>query len=142
MSATRRAVFAAPLAVAALAAPAAAQSPILAQAHRVAALYVAETEAFERACDVEGTPAHAQADAAVDAVYAAWGEEMLNLAAMPAATAQDIVAKLAAALWSLRDGPGDQEQAMATALMGDIWRVCPELRPVLRWTPDKVPAQA
>ncbi len=135
MSATRRAVFAAPLAVAAMAVAAQGNASIQAQANHVARLYGVETDAFELAEALRGTPAFGAADAAVDAAYAEWGVQMNRLAAMPASTPLEIVTKLAAAIWSLRDGPGDEEYAMATALMDDIWRVCPELRPVLRWEP-------
>lgn len=140
LSTRRGALRAASVAVAAgivpVAAPAQAQSPILAQAQRVAALYCAEASAFDQASVLEGTPAHEGAMAKVDAIYADWEGQMAALAAMPAATTQDVVVKLAAVLWTMRDNTSDEEYQMADALLGDIWRVCPELRPVLRWSPE------
>lgn len=120
----------------------AAPSPVLRQALHVLALHNTEMEAHEAAMAVEGTTAAPAANAAAEAAFQAWAAGMRDLAAMPAGTPHDVLAKVASILWALRDGPAPPEREAATAAMGDLWRLLPELRPVLRWTPQDVPAGA
>ena len=136
----RRAALASlPLALAGTAAGSAAPSPILGQALRVTALYEREEQACEAIEAAEGTPAEPAAQEALGAAYEAWAAGMNDLAAMPASTAHDVLTKLALAMWALRDGPAPPERALGTSAMHDLWRLFPELRLLLRWTPENAP---
>lgn len=110
-------------------------SPILRQAQRIAALYEAEGVACILFSRAEGSEDEAAADAAVRAAYAEWEVAAFVLAALPAEGPQDILAKLALVLQALRGGPGEAEGKIATSLLHDLWRLTPELRPLLRWSP-------
>lgn len=135
----RRATLAAlPLALAgASAGTAAAPSPVLRQAAHVLALYEREGAACKVLEAAEHMPAEPAAHAALHAAYQAWAAGMRDLAALPAGSPHDVLVKLALILWPLRDGPAPAERETAAAIMHDLWRICPELRPMLRWTPEK-----
>lgn len=134
----RRAALAAlPLALAgASTGSAAAPSPVLRQALHVLALYQRETAACDALEAAADTPAEAGANAALSAAYDAWAAGMRDLAALPASSPHDVLVKLALVLWPLRDGPAPPEREAASAIMHDLWRTCPELRDLLRWTPQ------
>jgi len=120
------------LAPAARAAPA----PLLPRAMVVAALLAQENAACEALFAAEDTPAEPAALKACNAAYAAWEAGMRDLAQEPAATPQDMFTKLALVLVALRDGPADAERDMLNSVLLDIWRSMPELRPLMRWSPD------
>jgi hypothetical protein len=136
----RVALAALPLALAGTAAGSAAPSPIMGHALRVSALYEREQQACEAIEAAEGTPAEPAAQEALGAAYDAWAAGMNHLATMPASTAHDVLTKLALALWALRDGPAPPERALGTSVMHDLWRLFPELRLLLRWTPEDAPS--
>lgn len=133
----RRAALAAlPMAITGATSAHAAPSPVLRQALNVARLYEIEGEAVHRFGLVEHTPDEFAADDAVAEAFVAWDAGMMDLAAMPAGDRQDMLVKLALVLRALRDGPAEAESAMADSVLRDMWRLTPELRPLLRWKPD------
>lgn len=114
-----------------------APSPVLRQAMHVLALYQREEQACEVREAVEATETETAAQAAWLVAYQAWAAGMRDLAALPTSSPHDVLVKLALILWPLRDGPAPPERETASAIMHDLWRTCPELRLLLRWTPDK-----
>lgn len=125
-----------------LAGAAAGPTAVLRQAHYVAALYEAENAACCIAVRLENQEGDDTAQEFVQAAYDEWQAATITLAEMPAEGLGDFLAKLAVVFQALRGGPGEAEGAVATSLMHDLWRLAPELHPLLRWNPTRPEFQA
>lgn len=128
MSISRRAAFAAPLAVAALAAPAQAQSPILGLLRECGQ----RMRAVDALAEIPGRLREAERAARCTAFQAA----VARMVDAPAASLKDAVAKLAVALSSGVDEAGvlslsDAEERLFHSAFDDLRRLCPELEAAL-----------
>lgn len=112
-------------------------SAVLRQAQLVRQRYDRESVVAEVYFAAQGTDGERGASADYDRAMWASGSAVLTLASLPAATPHDILAKVAAVIWMLRDGPGEEEIAAASSIMEDIWKLQPELRHALHWAPRR-----